>query len=186
MAADKWVILDRDGVINVDSDAFIKSPEEWQPLPGSLEAIAQLTNHGYRVVVISNQSGIARKLFPLQTLAAINQKMLDASEQLGGKIEKIYFCPHGPNDQCTCRKPRPGLFLQAADELGFDIKQVYAVGDSVRDLQAAQLAGAIPILVETGKGPRSVKQINHLNEGDPLKYVPHYPNLATFVDQLVS
>ncbi len=186
MLSQKWIILDRDGVINYDSDHFIKSPEEWQPLPGSLEAIARLNQNGYKVLVISNQSGIARKLFTSEAVAAINQKMIDAVARLDGQIEQIYFCPHGPDDECDCRKPRPGLFLQAAEEHGFGLNHVYAVGDSVRDLQAAMLAGATPVLVKTGKGVRSVKQIEGLELGNDLKCVPLYADLASFVAELVK
>ena len=147
-----YVILDRDGVINVDSDAFIKSPAEWLPIPGSLEAIALLNQHGFKVVVISNQSGIARGLFDLATLAAIHAKMHQQLLSLHGHIETIYFCPHGPDDQCLCRKPKPGLFHTFAEEKNLDLSQVYAVGDSFRDIEASLAAKAKPLLVKTGKG----------------------------------
>jgi D-glycero-D-manno-heptose 1,7-bisphosphate phosphatase len=166
----KFVILDRDGVINEDSDAYIKSPDEWVPVPGSLEGIALLTRGGFRVVVLTNQSGIARGLFDLPTLEAIHQKMCSAVESLGGRVEDIFFCPHGPEDGCDCRKPEPGLFRAFADKYKVDLKSVPAVGDSFRDIQAARSAGAHPILVETGKGLRTLARHPDLD-------VPIFPNL---------
>jgi len=148
----KLIILDRDGVINEDSDEFIKSPGEWQPIRGSLEAIARLHRHGWRVVVATNQSGIARGLFDLDTLARIHQVMHRRVIENGGQINAVFFCPHGPDEQCNCRKPRPGMFLDIAERLRTDLKGVPAIGDSLRDLQAAASAGATPILVKTGKG----------------------------------
>ncbi len=183
---DKWLILDRDGVINYDSDEFIKSPEEWQPLPGSLEAIAQLNNAGYRLVVISNQSGLARNLFSKETLKAIHQKFNSLLADKGGKVERIYYCPHGPDDECECRKPLPGLFRKFADEFGVSLKDVYALGDSVRDLQAAKEAGARSVLVRTGKGRLSEQQLLALAKQNPLRSVPVYNDLASFVNHLLS
>lgn len=148
----KLVILDRDGVINEDSDAYIKSPEEWNPIPGSLEAIARLNRHGYRVAVATNQSGVARGLFTLDTLARIHRRMLEAVRDKGGEIDAIFFCPHGPDDDCRCRKPAPGLYEEIADRLKTSLDNVYAIGDSERDLVAARAAGAQPVLVRTGKG----------------------------------
>jgi len=156
---DRYVILDRDGTINIDSDAFIKSPEEWTPLPGSLEAIALLNRHGIKTVVISNQSGVARGLFDLPTLDAIHAKMRRLVDEAGGAIEAIYFCPHGPSDACECRKPKDGLFRRFAVDYQADLNLIYAVGDSLRDLQAAESASAKPILVKTGKGAKTV--LNH-------------------------
>ncbi len=183
---DKWLILDRDGVINYDSDEFIKSPEEWQPLPGSLEAIAQLNQAGYRVVVISNQSGLARNLFSEPTLKAIHQKFNSLLAGKGGKVERIYYCPHGPDDECECRKPLPGLFNKFAEEFGISLKNINAVGDSVRDLQAANEAGARSVLVRTGKGKISEQNLLALVTPNPLKKVPVYNDLASFVNHLLS
>jgi len=152
------IILDRDGVINHDSDDFIKSPTEWEPIEGSLEAIARLNYAGYRVVVITNQSGIARGLFDVETLNRIHSKMRRMLAQVGGKVEAILFCPHGPNDDCVCRKPKDGLFIELAQRLRINLDDVVAVGDSLRDIQAAQSAGAKPILVRTGKGERTLQQ----------------------------
>jgi D-glycero-D-manno-heptose 1,7-bisphosphate phosphatase len=151
-----YVILDRDGVINVDSADFIKSADEWQAIPGSIEAIAELSRHGFKIAVLTNQSGVGRGLFDLQALDAMHDKMLDSVRALGGDIEAIYFCPHGPQDGCACRKPKPGLFLQLAREHEVDLSRTYAVGDSGRDLQAAIRAGAKPILVKTGKGLKTL------------------------------
>ena len=152
----KLVILDRDGVINHDSDHYIKSPEEWKPIPGSLAAIARLNQAGYRVVVASNQSGIGRRLFETDTLMAIHEKMHKAVAQVGGRIDAIFFCPHTNADNCECRKPRPGMFREIAARFNADLTGVPAVGDSLRDLQAALAVGAQPMLVLTGKGRKTV------------------------------
>ena len=147
----KLIVLDRDGVINHDSDAFIRSPDEWRPIPGSLEAIARLGDAGYRIVVATNQSGVARGLFDVATLGAIHAKMHRAVADVGGRIDAIFFCPHGPDEGCTCRKPQPGLFREILAR--FDASgTVHAVGDRLRDLQAAHAAGCRPILVLTGHG----------------------------------
>jgi len=151
----KLVILDRDGVINHDSDQYIKSPDEWKPIPGSLAAIARLNQAGYRVVVASNQSGVGRGLFETDTLMAIHDKMLKALAQAGGRIDAIFFCPHTNADNCECRKPKPGLFKEIAARFNVDLAGVPAVGDSLRDLQAAAAAGATPVLVRTGKGRKT-------------------------------
>jgi D-glycero-D-manno-heptose 1,7-bisphosphate phosphatase len=150
------VVLDRDGVINADSKAYIKSPEEWRPLPGSLEAIAALTAAGWRVAVASNQSGVARGLFDSATLAAINAKMEAAVRAAGGELAAIFFCPHGPDDGCACRKPKPGLLYMVAERFGVDLRNVPVIGDSARDLAAAEAVGARPILVLTGNGPETL------------------------------
>ncbi len=152
----KLVILDRDGVINHDSDQYIKSPEEWKPIPGSLAAIARLNQAGYRVVVASNQSGIGRRLFETDTLMAIHEKMHKAVAQVGGRIDAIFFCPHTNADNCECRKPRPGMLREIAARFNADLTGVPAVGDSLRDLQAALAVGAQPMLVLTGKGRKTV------------------------------
>lgn len=159
----RFVILDRDGVINEDSDAFIKAPEEWVPIPGSLEAIELLTLRGYRIVVLTNQSGIARGYFDEAMLERIHARMLAAVEARGGRIEAIFHCPHGPEDFCACRKPRPGLFQQFAERFGVELTGIPAVGDSFRDLEAARAVGAAPILVETGKGERTLARYPDLD-----------------------
>jgi D-glycero-D-manno-heptose 1,7-bisphosphate phosphatase len=151
----KLIILDRDGVINQDSDLYIKSPEEWIPLPGSLEAIARLNQWGYRVVVATNQSGIGRGLFGMDTINAIHDKMIKAASHVGGSIDAIFFCPHTNADNCACRKPKPGMFEEIAARYNIDLAGVPAVGDSLRDLQAAASVGAQPLLVLTGKGKKT-------------------------------
>ena len=151
----KLIVLDRDGVINVDSDQFIKSPDEWKPIPGSLEAIARLNESGWRVVVASNQSGVGRGLFDMDTLNAINEKMTKAIGQAGGRLDAIFFCPHLADSTCDCRKPRPGMFLQIAERFNVDMRGVPVVGDSLRDLQAGVAVGCQPYLVLTGKGAKT-------------------------------
>lgn len=175
----KLIILDRDGVINYDSDEYIKSPEEWVPIPGSLEAIARLNRAGYTVVVASNQSGVGRRLFDLQTLRRVHEKMQHELARVGGKIEGIFFCPHTPDDHCDCRKPKPGLFKQITQQFHCDLHGVYAVGDSLRDVEAARAVGALPILVRTGKGSR-------IAHHDVPENVPVYDDLDAFVDALLS
>ncbi|MDP4577194.1 MAG: D-glycero-beta-D-manno-heptose 1,7-bisphosphate 7-phosphatase [Burkholderiaceae bacterium] len=146
------VILDRDGVINLDSDGHIKSPEEWEPIVGSLEAIGRLNHEGWRVFVVTNQSGLARGLFHLSQLHSIHQKMRERLAETGGQIEAVFFCPHGPDAGCGCRKPAPGLLQDVAARVGHGLEDVPLIGDSHRDLAAAAAVGARPMLVLTGKG----------------------------------
>ncbi|TAM53442.1 MAG: D-glycero-beta-D-manno-heptose 1,7-bisphosphate 7-phosphatase [Paraburkholderia sp.] len=152
----KLVILDRDGVINVDSDAFIKSPDEWVAIPGSLEAIARLNQAGYRVVVASNQSGIGRGLFDMATLNAMHEKMHRAAAAVGGRIDAVFFCPHTAEDQCECRKPKPGLLQMILDRFEIDPATTPVVGDALRDLQAGAALGFPTHLVLTGKGKKAL------------------------------
>lgn len=174
----KLIILDRDGVINYDSDQFIKSPEEWKPLPGSLEAIARLTQAGYRVVVATNQSGVARGLFDMTTLNAIHEKMHKACAQAGGRIDAVFFCPHAAESNCECRKPKSGMIQEIAERYGMDLADVPSVGDSLRDLEASARLGAQPVLVLTGKGQKTQAK-GGLPEGTLV-----YPDLAAFVATL--
>lgn len=148
----KLIVLDRDGVINHESDAYIKSPAEWRPIPGSLEAIARLHQAGWKVMVATNQSGVARGLFDEKTLAAIHATMHCAVQKAGGFLDEVAVCPHGPADGCVCRKPRPGLLHRIARGWRVDLKGLPCVGDSRRDLEAAASVGAQPILVLTGRG----------------------------------
>jgi D-glycero-D-manno-heptose 1,7-bisphosphate phosphatase len=154
--AERVLVLDRDGVINEDSDDYIKGPEEWQPIPGSIEAIARLCHGGYRICVASNQSGIARGLFGLGRLNAMHQKLRELLAKQGGQVELIAFCPHSPADHCLCRKPRPGLLLEIGSRLGIPLSGIPFVGDSIVDVEAARAAGMSPWLVRTGKGERTL------------------------------
>jgi D-glycero-D-manno-heptose 1,7-bisphosphate phosphatase len=148
----KLVILDRDGVINQDSDKYIKSPAEWQPLPGSIEAIARLHQGGFRIVVATNQSGIGRGLFDMATFNAMNDKMMEMVFRQGGRIDALFFCPHTDAENCNCRKPKTGMYEEIAARYHVDLKGVPCVGDAMRDLRVAEAVGAQPILVLTGKG----------------------------------
>ncbi len=152
----KLVILDRDGVINQDSDAYIKSPDEFIPIPGSLEAIARLNHAGYTVAVATNQSGIARGYFDLNTLNQMHAKLQRLLAAVGGRIDLLLFCPHGPEAECHCRKPKPGMLEEVGRRLDQPLQGVPVVGDSLRDLEAAQAVGAWPLLVRTGKGERTL------------------------------
>ena len=151
----KLVILDRDGVINYDSPSYITRPEEWKPIPGSLEAIARLNQSGYHVVVASNQSGIGRGLFDMATLNAIHDKMHRALGQVGGRIDAIFFCPHADEAGCRCRKPRSGLLEEISHRFNMNLRDVPCVGDAQRDLEAAAAVGAQPVLVLSGKGEKT-------------------------------
>jgi D-glycero-D-manno-heptose 1,7-bisphosphate phosphatase len=179
----KLVILDRDGVINYDSDEYIKSPDEFIPLPGSLEAIARLTQAGYTVVVATNQSGIARGYFTVETLAQMHAKLEKLLEPMGGKVDAIYYCPHGPDDHCDCRKPKPGLLQQILQKYDADVSRLPVIGDSLRDLQAALAVGAQPILVKTGKGQRTIAA---LEQQPDLKNVPVFADLNEAVNYLLT
>jgi len=170
--AARLIILDRDGVINHDSEQFIKSPDEWRPIPGSLEAIARLNHAGYRVVVATNQSGVGRGLLDMATLNAVHEKMHKALGQAGGRIDAIFFCPHTADSSCTCRKPRAGMLEEIGHRYNVDMKEVPCVGDSLRDLQAAEAVGAQPMLVLTGKGEKT------LREGGFPKNTVIFPDLA--------
>ncbi len=175
----KLIILDRDGVINYDSDQFIKNPDEWKPLPGSLEAIARLAQSGYRVVVATNQSGVGRGLFDMPALNAIHNKMHKAVAQAGGRIDAVFFCPHAAEANCACRKPKGGMLEEIAARYNANLKGVPAVGDSLRDLEVAANAGAQPILVLSGKGKKT-KARGGLPPGTLI-----FLNLAAAVETLV-
>jgi D-glycero-D-manno-heptose 1,7-bisphosphate phosphatase len=176
----KLIILDRDGVINEDSDNYIRSPEEFIPLPGSLEAIARLHRAGYTIAVATNQSGIARGYFDVDTLNRMHEKLSQLLAAYGGQIDGIFYCPHGPDTHCECRKPKPGLLLDIKSRFNTVMQDVPVVGDSLRDLQSARAVGAKPVLVKTGKGERTI------NKHEGLDGVPIYNNLAAFVDELLK
>ncbi len=177
------VILDRDGTINIDSDDYIKSPEEWVALPGAIDAIAKLNHAGWRVVIASNQSGLGRGLFDVATLNQMHDKMNKALAKAGGRVDAIFYCPHTPDDNCNCRKPLPGLFEQIADRFGADLHDVHAVGDSLRDAQAAAASGCMPHLVLTGKGEPFIGQA--LPDNFPTQTQVH-TDLAAFADWLLA
>jgi len=192
----KLIILDRDGVINKDSAEFIKTPEEWVPIPGSLEAIARLSQADYEVVVLTNQSGVGRGIISADMLAQIHIRMLDYIQQYGGKVQSILFCPHHPEDNCECRKPKTGMYQELVKRLNVSLDNTYSIGDSLRDLIAANDAGATPILVRTGNGKKTLKELKHSSESknninskinilelDKLKI---FDNLGKFVDALLS
>jgi D-glycero-D-manno-heptose 1,7-bisphosphate phosphatase len=174
----KLVILDRDGTINEDSDAYIKSVAEFRPIAGSLEAIARLSQAGYRLVVATNQSGIARGLFDTATLVSIHDNLQRAVSQVGGRIDAFFFCPHAADSSCQCRKPQPGMLIEIARRFNVSLADAYMVGDALRDLQAAAAAGARPVLVLTGKGART------RDEGKLPSGTEVYPDLAAFARKL--
>ncbi|WP_067516012.1 D-glycero-beta-D-manno-heptose 1,7-bisphosphate 7-phosphatase [Endozoicomonas ascidiicola] len=183
----KLIILDRDGVINQDSDHYVRSVQEWIPIPGSIEAIARLTNAGYQIAVATNQSGIARGYFSLQVLEAMHEKMLTLVKAQGGHIDGIYFCPHGPEDDCHCRKPDTGLIEQALQKFNGTPEHVWVVGDSLRDLQAGAKCGCKIALVLTGKGLKTQAKLSESPEELPVTMdVPVFNNLQHFVEALVS
>jgi D-glycero-D-manno-heptose 1,7-bisphosphate phosphatase len=178
----KLVILDRDGVINFDSDQYIKSPAEWRPIPGSIEAIARLNQNGFRVAVATNQSGIGRGLFDMATLNAINDKMMEMVFRQGGRIDALFFCPHTAVEDCGCRKPKTGMYEEIALRFHTELKGVPCIGDSLKDVQAAEAVGGQPILVLTGKGMKTrtegslpKKTLVFEDLGEAARYVVSHP-----------
>lgn len=176
----KLVILDRDGVINEDSDNYIKSPEEWNPIPGSPEAIAKLYRSGFTVAVATNQSGIGRGYFDISVLNAMHEKMHKIVNLAGGHIAGVFFCPHTPSDNCSCRKPRAGLLHQISDRFAINLEKVPFIGDTISDLECAQSVAATPVLVRTGKGKITESKL----EADHTIAV--FDNLSTAVDYLIE
>ncbi len=172
------VILDRDGVINQDSPDYIKCPDEWQPIPGSLEAIALLHQNGYSIHVATNQAGIARGFIAESSLTAIHEKMSTMIVAAGGKLSSIHYCPHHPDDRCGCRKPAPGLLHRIATESGIDIAQVPYVGDSLKDVEAAEAAGCKAVLVLTGNGVETRKLRPNMGQV--------YDDLLTYAKDIIS
>lgn len=179
----KLVILDRDGTINEDSAEFVKSPEEWAPLPGALEAIARLNHAGWHVVLATNQSGLGRGLFDVAMLNAVHDKMNKMLAAVGGRIDAVFYCPHTSDDKCRCRKPGPGLFEQIGERYGLDLAEVPMVGDALRDLIAGDAAGCEPHLVLTGKG--AAYRYGDLPSTFPAATRVH-ADLAAFADFLIS
>lgn len=177
----KLIILDRDGVINEDSDQYIKSPDEWRAIPGSLEAIVKLNNAGYKVVIATNQSGIARNFFTKDILLTIHNKMQNELTKIDGHIDDIFYCPHHPNDNCVCRKPNPKMLLDIIKKYKIKANQSCLIGDSLKDIQAAKKIGCKAILVKTGKGETTLRE--HCNE---LKNIPTFENLAEAVNFILN
>jgi D-glycero-D-manno-heptose 1,7-bisphosphate phosphatase len=185
MTPTKLIILDRDGTINEDRDDYVKSPEEWVPIPGALEAIARLNHAGWHTVVATNQSGLGRGLFDMATLNAMHVKMNQLLAKQGGRIDAVFFCPHAPADACQCRKPLSGLFEQIGERFGVDLADVPVVGDTQRDLQAGVVLGCQPHLVRTGKAAR----MNAAELADLCTQVPGtavHADLAAFAEYLIQ
>jgi D-glycero-D-manno-heptose 1,7-bisphosphate phosphatase len=176
----RLIVLDRDGVINHDSEQFIKSPDEWRPIPGSLEAIARLNHAGYRVVVATNQSGVGRGLIDFATLIAIHEKMHRALAHVGGRVDAIFYCPHTADSRCECRKPKAGMLREIGVRFNVDMAGIACVGDGLRDLQAAESVGAQPMLVLTGKGETT------LREGGFPRNTVIFPDLAFVASALLA
>ena len=181
----KLIILDRDGTINEDRDDYVKSPDEWVPIPGALEAIARLNHAGWHTVVATNQSGLARGLFDTSALNAVHIKMNQALAKVGGRIDAVFFCPHGPSEGCRCRKPLPGLFEVIAERYGVELAEVPLVGDSQRDLEAGTAVGCQPHLVRTGKGAQlDEERLEAILERVPGTQV--HADLAAFAEHLIQ
>jgi D-glycero-D-manno-heptose 1,7-bisphosphate phosphatase len=176
----KLIVLDRDGVVNYDSEQFIKAPEEWRAVPGSVEAIARLNHAGYRVVIATNQSGIGRGLFDMAMLNTIHEKMHKALAHAGGRVDAVFFCPHTADSKCECRKPKPGMLIEIGKRFNTELTGVPCIGDSLRDLQAAEAVGAQPMLVLTGKGEKT------LRDGKFPKNTVIFPDLAFAVSALLA
>jgi len=176
----KLVILDRDGVINFDSDEYIKSPAEWRPIPGSLEAIARLNQYGYQIAIATNQTAVARGLIDMRMLNSIHQKLHLSALAVGAHINAIFFCPHAADEFCDCRKPRPGMLTAIGKRFGINLRGVPMVGDALRDMQAAFEVGCSPYLVRTGKGEKTL-QTGGLPPGTQV-----FSNLASVVEQLLQ
>lgn len=176
----RLIILDRDGVINHDSEAYIKSPDEWEPIAGSIDAIARLSQAGYRIAVATNQAAIGRGLFDLDMLMRMHDKMHRLVNDAGGEIEAVAFCPHRPEDGCDCRKPKPGMLLDLARRFVVDLSGVPFVGDSLRDLQAARAAGATPVLVRSGNGARTLAMLDDFGD------VAVHDDLASFANAVLA
>ncbi len=177
----KLIILDRDGVINEESPEYIKSPDEWQPIPGSMEAIALLSQAGYTIAVATNQSGIGRGYYTEDTLVEIHKKMINCAEMMGGRIDRVFYCPHRPDEHCSCRKPASGLFEQIATAYNIDLAGVVSIGDSLRDIKAAERVACKPILVLTGNGEQTLTENPEL-----INKIPTFENLLIAVKNLLE
>ena len=181
----KLVILDRDGTINADRDDYVKSPEEWEPLPGALEAIAKLNHGGWHTVIATNQSGLGRGLFDMAALNTMHQKMIASLAVHGGRIDAVFFCPHAADEHCSCRKPLPGLIEQILQRYGLHAEHVPVVGDALRDLQAGAVLGCPTHLVRTGKtAALDAQQLRLMLDQVPGTRV--HADLAAFADHLIG
>jgi D-glycero-D-manno-heptose 1,7-bisphosphate phosphatase len=176
----KYIILDRDGVINHDSDKYIKSPDEWHPITGSLEAIAELNRAGYHVVIATNQSGVGRGYYDLEMLSMIHEKLMRELSSVGGYVDEIFFCPHHPDDKCGCRKPQPGMLYQIRDRYSLDLKNTYFIGDSSADIEACLIAGCKPLLVLTGNGQKTQEKYAESHQ------IPAFYDLAAAVQFVIA
>lgn len=175
-----FIILDRDGVINYDSEEYIKSPDEWLPIPRSLEAIAHLNRHGYQVLIVTNQSGVARGYYDLDMLDSIHEKLMRELASVGGYIEEIFFCPHHPDEGCACRKPKPALFYQIEEKYPVNLTDTFFIGDSFADMKAALHVGLKPLLVLTGKGRQTLERYPE------FLTIPQFADLAEATDYVLS
>jgi D-glycero-D-manno-heptose 1,7-bisphosphate phosphatase len=175
-----FVILDRDGVINRESANYIRTPEEWQAIPGSLEAIARLNRAGFRVCVATNQSGVARGYYDIDDLDRIHEKLMYELAAYGGYIDEVFFCPHHPDDRCGCRKPEPGMLYRIQEKYGVNLSTTYFVGDSDFDIKAAKQAGCLPILVLSGRGKLT------LSQDHALQFIPHFADLAAAAEYIIQ
>jgi D-glycero-D-manno-heptose 1,7-bisphosphate phosphatase len=176
----KLIILDRDGVINVDSNDYIKSEGEWEAIPGSLEAIGRLCLNGFRVVVATNQAGLSMGIMTIEDLIRIHQKMYTQLAKFRGTIEAVFFCPHSPEEECECRKPKPGLLKEVSRRLRTPLENVILVGDKLSDVKAAAAVNCKSVLVRTGHGQQ------HVDAGEVPEDIPVYANLSEFVDELLT
>ncbi len=175
----KLIILDRDGVINYESTEYIKTPAEWQAIPGSLQAITRLNQSGYQVVIVTNQSGVGRGYYDLDTLSRIHKKLKNALAEVGGHVDDIFFCPHRPDENCICRKPKPYFFYEIKKKYQVNLADIFFIGDSLTDVEVARLVGCQPILVLTGKGQKT------LNDNPQLKEIVIFPDLSQAVDHIL-
>lgn len=176
----KLIILDRDGVINLDSDEYIKSETEWEAIPGSLEAIGKLCHYGYSVVCVTNQAGLSRGIMTIEDLIRVHQKMHAELAKFRGTIEAVFFCPHSPEEECECRKPKPGLLKEVSQRLHTPLDNAILVGDKLSDLEAAAAVNCKPVLVRTGYGQ------GHVDAGEVPGHIPVYASLSEFVDELLT
>lgn len=177
----RLVILDRDGVINHDSPEFVRTPGEWLPIDGSIEAIASLSGAGFTVAVASNQSGIGRKLIDRPAVEAMHDKLRSLVKLAGGDVERIVYCPHLPGDGCDCRKPAPGMYWQLSRHYGVPLDGVPVIGDSERDLRAARAVNGRPLLVLTGNGRETAAALK--NRGEDIEI---FADLAAAARQLIA